>query len=294
MENVKEIIYAYKPNNAKITNDTYITRIKKIIGGGVNPANFSEVKNYLENSKLKFKTKRSYYTSILVYLKAKGLSCAECEKTIKSMGKEIEAQDDKNVVDKELVTRKEIEEILKKQWELINKDINIKGYFLLQEHLLLNLYFLVPPVRNDYVDTLVVDVLPKKMETGFNYISFKDRKLYLYRYKTSKKYGLIMIELPEKIIELIHLLFFYRDKIFGNSLDTNILFLNREHKPATKANLIQCLYKIFGRNVSVTILRKSYVSEKYPVISSLEERKKDANIMGHSVALQQSTYSKIL
>jgi hypothetical protein len=210
------------------------------------------------------------------------------------MGKEIETQDDKNLIDKELVSRKEIEEILKKHWDLINKDINVNGYFLLQEYLLLNLYFLVPPVRNDYTDTIVTDTLPKKIDANFNYISFKDRKLYLYRYKTSKKYGVIEIELPEKIIEIIHLLFTYRDKIFGEAVNTNVLFLNRNLKSATKVNLIQMLYKIFNRKVSVTILRKSYISQKYPVTSSLEERKKDARVMGHSVKLQTSTYSKIL
>ena len=61
----------------------------------------------------------------------------------------------------------------------------------------------------------------------------------------------------------------------------------------TNNGLTKYLNKIFKpKKVSTTILRKLYLSEKYPVIHNRDDMKKDAYIMGHSVETQQGIYRK--
>jgi len=40
------------------------------------------------------------------------------------------------------------------------------------------------------------------------------------------------------------------------------------------------------------MLRKSYISEKYPVVHTTEDMTRDAKSMQHSVSMQQTTYRK--
>jgi len=83
-----------------------------------------------------------------------------------------------------------------------------------------------------------------------------------------------------------------RKELFPTLVGETALLLNNDLKRMSKVNLIQNLNSIFKKKISVTMLRKSYISEKYPVEFTVEDMEKDANIMGHSVSLQQSTYRK--
>ena len=60
-----------------------------------------------------------------------------------------------------------------------------------------------------------------------------------------------------------------------------------------KNGLTKYLNKIFKpKKVSTTLLRKLYLSEKYPVVHNRKDMKKDAYVMGHSVSTQQGIYRK--
>jgi hypothetical protein len=299
MDRVESLIYNFKPNNQKITNDTYVSRIKKLLERGIDPENIDDVKAYLDG--FAYKTKRSYYISIIVYLKAMGKSSEFYDKCIKEMWDNIQANDKKNeATEKEkqnIVTRKEIERILANLEEQIEQNeqkdkLGMKYFRLLQDYLILNLYFLIPPLRNDYVLVKVYQTLPFMTSTKNNYIEIQSKKLYVNRYKTDKTYGQIVIDIPEKILSIISKVFEKRVEIFPVLKGETSLLINNDLKPMSKVNLIQNLNKIFKRKVSVTMLRKSYISEKYPVNHTVEEMENDARAMGHSVSLQQSTYRK--
>ena len=49
--------------------------------------------------------------------------------------------------------------------------------------------------------------------------------------------------------------------------------------------MIRILNKVFGRKVSSSMLRHSYLSSKYAKIN--EEQKEDADAMGHSTGMQK-------
>lgn len=296
---VESIIYNFKPNNKQITNDTYISRIRKLIENNIDVEDTQKVKQYI--SSFQYKTKRSYYIAIVVYLKAIGKDSTFYDNCVKEMGKKIEDDDKKNIAsDKEkqnIVKREEIERILINLEDIIadleSKSKMVMKYFrTLQNYLIVNLYFLIPPIRNDYVAVDVYETLPFLTSNSKNYISLHEHTLILNRYKTDKKYGSITIKLPVKIIEIIRKLFQVRGSIFTELKGETALLLNANLKRMSKVNLIQNLNTIFRRKVSVTMLRKSYISEKYPVVHTIQDMETDASIMGHSVALQQSTYRK--
>lgn len=296
---VKSTIYNFKPNNRPITNDTYISRVEKVINAGIDPEDFYKVREYLDG--FAYKTKRSYYIALVVYLKAIGKSSEQYDKCIKEMGQQIEAQDKRNepteFEKKNIVKRQEIESILKNLEDNILKleqqnKYNMKYFRTLQNYLILNLYFLIPPMRNDYVLVDVYESLPFITTKEKNYISLGDEKLIINRYKTDKKYGTIEVKLPVKIRDLIRKVFRKREEIFPKLIGEYALLINNELNRMSKVNLIQNLNTIFKRKVSVTMLRKSYISEKYPVEYTIEDMERDAKTMGHSVALQQSTYRK--
>jgi hypothetical protein len=60
----------------------------------------------------------------------------------------------------------------------------------------------------------------------------------------------------------------------------------------SQVSLTQYLNRIFMRNISTTMLRKSYLSEKYPVTHTTSEMQRDADAMKHSVGVQQTIYRK--
>jgi hypothetical protein len=117
------------------------------------------------------------------------------------------------------------------------------------------------------------------------------KKLVLNRYKTKKTYGKIEIDLPDELVNIIKTWMTLRQRIFPK-LITKELLLNKYLKPMSQVNLTHFLNRIFQRRVSTTILRKSYISEKYPVIHTANEMSKDAMAMQHSVGVQQTIYRK--
>lgn len=297
--NVSSIINNFKPQNRAVTNDTYIYRVKKIIDAGLDPEDYEKVKEYLQP--YKYKTKRSFYIALVVYLKAIGKSSKFYEDCIKSMWDNIQTEDKKNeLTEKEklnIVKKSEIESILQnletkiQDFEQKNK-LHIRYFRTLQNYLILNLYYLIPPLRNDYILVDVYETLPLLTSKELNYISLNDKKLIINRYKTDKKYGQITANIPQKIIDIIRKVLKKREEVFPKLSGNPVLLLNTDLKRMSKVNLIHNLNAIFKRKVSVTMLRKSYISEKYPVEYTVEDMEKDARVMGHSVALQQSTYRK--
>ena len=137
-------------------------------------------------------------------------------------------------------------------------------------------------MRNDYAKMKVSD---KELKDE-NYINLKTKQIVLNKYKTSKTYGEKKIDIPPKIFTLIN-----RWYKLNNS---DYLLINiRDKNAMTNNGLTKYLNKIFKpKKVSTTILRKLYLSEKYPVTHNISDMKKDAYVMGHSIKTQQGIYRK--
>ena len=176
---------------------------------------------------------------------------------------------------------------LEEESETDKKYLNEKQYNLLLHNVVLSLYVNIPPRRNEY---LKLNIIAKKEHAtdDKNYFVYDEDLLILRDYKTSKKYGSIDIEINENLKKDIHNYLKYH-KIFNSSKKKKKyevpFFVNHQGVEIISNNAItRILNKIFNKNIGATMLRHIYLTDKYG--KELEDRKEDADKMGHSLNMQ--------
>jgi integrase len=302
MDQIKEIIKKYRPTSKDITIDNHVRHIKILFEhyGGKKTlleylSNTKKVIKDLEDKYPKISTRSSYICSIFVYLRA-----VEADQKVIDyyyqkfieMKKELKEIDEKNEKsekeEKNWVSQLEIKQKIEDLKKSFGKSRDLFDTY--QQYLVLNLYFLIPPLRNDFARVEVFKKFDEKF-TG-NSINLNTKQLILKEYKTAKTYGTKTIDLPEELIKIIKKWISIREKIHPVLKGRRELLFNLKLTPMNGINLTIYLNKIFGRKVSSTMLRKSYLSDRFPVIESTDELNKLAGAMCHSVSMQQSTYRK--
>ena len=153
---------------------------------------------------------------------------------------------------------------------------------LCQLYVLLSCYILIPPRRStDYTEMKLRNYDTDKSNYfyerhGIGYFVFNI-------YKTAKKYGREELALPNELKNIIK-----RWKLI-NVADYLLINSHKDNK-ITPTQLTSLLYDFFNKQVSVSMLRHIYLTNKYKNID-LVEMKNDAEAMGHSVQ-QQMEYVK--
>jgi hypothetical protein len=159
--------------------------------------------------------------------------------------------------------------------------------------MILSLYTEVPPRRNaDYQLMNVVQKYEDKLPNDRNYLSIDSKQFIFNQYKTAKRYGKQVVDIPDSLYSTINDYLRLHPEIQGKiTKTTNTPFLvDKAGKPLDKINsLTRQLNRIFGKNVGSSLLRHSFLSGKYG--DSLDEMKKDSEMMAHSTQ-QQKEYIK--
>lgn len=310
-EKIKKI----KPNIKDSTIKQYLLSLKKIsreLFDCEKPSmnyfkDFYSIKEYLEKYK-SIASRKNMVTSILVSVKA--YSEMFSEDTIKLYSeyhKHLSKKQEEEYLDNaktqretdNWISRNDIYEKIKLLNSETKNSKTRRDLDKFQQYLVINLYTLLPPLRNDYVMVKVIndpdfENNEEKINTSYNYINLKTKNLLLCTYKTDKFYGIKKVEIPEELFQIIidwenKKADFYKDK-----LTHNFLLLNTTNCTPMKHNtLTKYLNKIFyPKKVSSTLLRKIYLSEKYPVDITYREQLKDSYVMGHSIGTQKMIYSK--
>ena len=172
------------------------------------------------------------------------------------------------------------------------EELSKKEKALLQVYTIFNIYMKMP-FRNDVANMDAIkqgafNKLSKEERESKNYLVINKNQLYfvLNNYKTKSKYEELKLDIEDK--ELKKILFYYLKRNGEGRL-----FKSQAGTPLTSNALSQLLLKTsnkyIGKSISTTLLRKLYLS-KYSDVK--EEMKKDAKMMGHSVATQQKVYVK--
>lgn len=337
---IKDSITSYKPDIKKASVEFYISGIKKVIelgsskkkdGHGV--LKLSEIKKtkkiigVLEDSIKSISSRKNIVSSILVFLgslkESPSSPIGKALITYQEYHKNLAKKKEESYMDNEMsprekenwITGEDISNKIKKlkdEMEDIRKTIVIEdGYKNIprtlvdtyQKYLVLNLYTLLPPLRNDYVNVKVIkdcENFGEKddcVDTEFNYINFCSKKLLLCTYKTRKFYGIKRVDIPDELFEIIQewetLKGVYLEEK-GCSNSEGFLLINTTNCEKMLSNsLTKYINRIFSpKKVSTTMLRKIYLSEKYPVVVSYRDQARDAMIMGHSLSMQKMVYSK--
>jgi len=299
MDDIKKTIQDKRSNISVNSLNTYVSNVRKVFkevfDNDIDIKHFNQfakVKKYLIT--LTPATRKNVMSTIMVLLKAydtKKSVLNKYKKYFEELIDDYEKNYDKQIKsekeNKNWITQIELTAKIKEYETKISK-FNMKELTktqedLIQQHLILILYTDIPPIRNDYA---MMKVYYDKNVKEENYINLTSKLIILNKYKTAKTYGEKKIEISDKIIKLI--------RRWINITENEYLLINiRDRNPMTNNGLTKYLNKIFKpKKVSTTLLRKLYLSEKYPVVHNRQDMKKDAYIMGHSLDTQQGIYRK--
>lgn len=262
-----------------------------------------KLNDYKEN------TKRGYYISITSVLsldkstKPKQKLYDEYFKLMMDKNKELKAEEGANQKtesqEKNWIAWSEVEQkwdALKKKVEIFknNKEISEHQYNTLLQYVVLSLYTCLPPRRNEYQNMMVVKSASENSPTDKNYYDIDNNRFIFNKYKTMKKEGQKIIEIPEQLKSVLSIYIKHHPLIKGkiNKKFQPVNFLvYQDGQALDKVNSItRVLNKIFGKKVGSSMLRHIYLSNKYGDVN--EEQKKDAAVMGHSVDMARDYIKK--
>ena len=263
---------------------------------------FKEVLEFLDT--LKLPTRKNYIAAILVALSSeKSPNDKLIEKYRNHLdilaveyNKKIKSHEKSEKLEKNWVSMKELLDIVKRyKREIKERNLDKKDTFqkkdldLYQKYLVGSLYTILPPLRNDYANMKVItfkeyeNIEDKK--NNYLVIVSKSKKFFSFgAYKTSEVYGIKTLDIPRNLNNIINK-WLERNK-------TGFFLINTKNEPLSENGLTKFLYKTFedtGKNISSTIIRHVYLSDKYKDIN--EEKAKDAAQMLHSVG-EQDNYIK--
>jgi hypothetical protein len=190
-----------------------------------------------------------------------------------------------------------MEEIIKKRDELAdkvnklmkNKTLTEAEFELLQRYLLICIYTMQPPRRNEY---LYMEVIPKpelRLPTDKNYYIISSHQFVFNKYKTQKTMGQQIIPVPDDLANVINMYLKFhplRDQV------KYPLLVKYDGSPITALNFItRALHKVLRVKIGSSMLRHIYLTEKQgPALKSMM---KDAEAMAHSVNTAQNEYIKL-
>lgn len=320
-------IKKYKSSIKDTSINTYLSSIKKLCKELFNSnicslmyfKDYSSIFIYLDTVK-SLSTRKNICTAIIILLKSNDLGNVIKQESLineysryhkELASKQVDSYLDNEKTDKENINWITQAEIETKINQLLIKLISLDNFTqyegtsrswidTFQQYLVLNLYTKLPPIRNDFANVRITNIpnfKPENIDT--NYINFRENidattsaDLLLCNYKTAKTYGIKIIPLPSILIELISKFQKAKLQVFFKNID--ILLINTTNlQPMTKNGLTKYLNKIFyPKKISTTLLRKCYLSEKYPVIHTNRDRLNDSYVMGHSVGMAQNVYIK--
>ena len=158
------------------------------------------------------------------------------------------------------------------------------------EFMVLSLYVLVPPRRNEYQTMYIVKTWNEETPFDRNYYCVSSNRMVFNIFKTAKKDGQLILDVPEELQKVL----MQSIKLRGlKKLDTeNALLTNSDGSNLKHLNSItRILNNIFKPiKIGSSQLRHIYISSKYG--NDIEERKKDSIAMSQSAGTQAMIYTQ--
>ena len=112
---------------------------------------------------------------------------------------------------------------------------------------------------------------------------YKAGKLYFNKYKTSDKYGLQVLNVPDELNKII--------KKWTKINESDYLLFSTNGNPLSSPQITRILNKVFGKRVSVDMLRHIFLTDLYKGMPNLIDMEKTAKEMSHSL-MTALTYVK--
>ena len=290
MEILKTTIKENKPNIAISTVNSYATNLKSLFYShnpkkvDVIPEWFLDHEHMLEIMKEEPIVKQSnFLTALIAYDKHN----EKYKSALMLLAPQLNKKKDSQIkTEKQTENWKSYDEIKKIYEDMLlicdpllksKQPMNKEQMNKLQDFIILSLtcgYWIPPRRSEDWC----------KMKTGIknydnekdNYIDFINSKFVFNIYKTSKTYDEQAVEIPPKLKRIL--------RRYIKLLDDNeYLLTTQKNTPLSSSYLTKLLNRIFGANISTSMLRHIYLTSKYENVPALAEMQKTAEEMGHSV-----------
>jgi len=167
---------------------------------------------------------------------------------------------------------KTYKEVYDDSFSLLNKkELTNTQYYRIVDLIIISLLggIYIPPRRLlDYCNFKI-----KEVQETDNFL--KGRKLIFNTYKTAKTYGSQEVSIPPKLFSLL--------SRWIKINPTEYLIFDTNMKKFTPPRLTLRINKIFGKNISVNILRHVYISNYLKDVPLLDELNSKAEELGHSI-----------
>jgi len=264
----------------------YLANLKRL-NGGVDPTNykFLEDTDAIEKRIEKYatNTKRTYYISIVSYLPEKNKLRKYYYDKMQEINKATRDNTEKSETQKEnWMTQEQIletYEILKNEAEPLIKKKNMDNDTVMK-YIVLSLYVLQPPRRSlDYTKMYVVPMYSDTQDKAYNYLSLKDRTFYFNNYKTKGAYQTQAVKVSDPLFKLLKS---YRKE--------GRLLSSKTGKEMSNSQMTHLLNSIFGKKISVSMIRNIYLTSKYK--NEQAKMKQDAHDLGTSLTTITTNYVK--
>jgi len=269
------------------TKNLYISNLTRL-NDGVLPKNNKFLK---DKEKITAKineyspnTQRTYYIAIVSYLPDKNKDKKYYYDKMMELNERL--RDNTEISEKQKENWISWEEVMKVYDDLKNASKLLKKNdktLIEKEELLkfiiLSLYVLQPPRR--IIDYTLMEIVPQyngDMDNSKNYLSLDDKKFYFNNYKTKGTYKQQVQNIPSELFKILK-----KYKTSGNLLERN-------DKPLSSSNITKLMNRIFGKNISVSMLRNIYLTENHS--EAKEKLINDVKMMGTSVNCANSNYIK--
>jgi hypothetical protein len=170
------------------------------------------------------------------------------------------------------------------------KTLNDRNYNSYLEFLVLSLYVLIQPRRNEYQTMYIIKNWTEDTPFDRNYYCVSSNRFIFNIFKTAKKDGQLILDVPPELQKVL----MQSIKLRGlKKLDTeNALLTNSDGSSFKHLNSItRILNGIFKpHKIGSSQLRHIYISSKYG--NDIDERKKDSIAMSQSVGTQALVYTQ--
>ena len=194
-----------------------------------------------------------------------------------------------------------------------NFQVNRKTRTAIQNALIISLYTLIKPRRLDYANMVIISIKnynnmdsKDREKSNFLVIVGKNKKFFSFGKQAQKnqntdkngvKQSVYVLPVPSKLNKIINTyLKFHPEDAFQKSFLTRPFLYNTRGGAISGDGLSKAMIKImkarFNKNISPTMLRTIYLSDKHKNDVSVEEKQTTAEEMGHTIDTAQKFYQK--
>jgi hypothetical protein len=282
-----------KPYQKKILNNVFIKLGIELTNGNI-IKHVSKVYNYiLDGGQYATSTKRDYLIilcKVLEYLKQPKLRDYIYNNNVKPLAEQHTKEEYKQVLDEsEKLNYIKYDELFKKVQSLIDVYNDKRTKKNIIRLLILSLYVLQPPLRNDYYNMKIIynDIQDDRKS---NYLLLDKDNIYIIinHDKVINLHG--RGEIPILNTTLKTIIKLYMDQYANNNI---YLFENKDGTPYKKHQIQYIINTMFNNKVlNIYNLRSSYITDFYKNNLGLLERSNLADSMRHGAKQAELSYFK--